>query len=253
MWAASSTLRVDGTYVGVRSHPAHVDAALRRSLPTYLVDGVEAPANYSIRREPGKGKGTDIYALFRAQCRLLGTRSLGRALRGLLSSLSMHLEPEDERLPRIPCLAVIDGTSALLLPERFLPRLERIEARLNDLDLRLADPPYAALDPATGELILRPPALEVVEDADDSEYPSAPSPGRYTVRAVGILHEDTDILLEGRDGLAALLPLLDGEPAPDAQRAADAVARALQGADVVPVWLGSDEKLLSRLRNELRG
>ena len=49
VWAATSTVHIGEYHIGIRSSRPAVDDAVRQLLGSHLVEGVEAPPNYSVR------------------------------------------------------------------------------------------------------------------------------------------------------------------------------------------------------------
>ena len=209
---ASDTLRIGDLYVGVRSHPASLASHVRETLADHMVDGMEAPANYSLRLEPaapGRKGAARSYALYRSRCLLLRTRSRERVVRALVRCLSGYVEPQDRRV-RIRQLAVVGPAGAIVLPPELHWRLEALERRLEANGMWLSDPPLVEIDTGTGELIVDAPALasDGTGHEFDEQHPSRRN-GRYPILEWATLGREVDEMVSVSAALATVMPLVE--------------------------------------------
>lgn len=211
--------------VGVRTESAPLAADLRAALGGSVVEGVQAPANYSVRVE-GRGRGAR-YLLYRATCLVLRTRSRERLVLALRACLRAH-RGSSRRL-RLRQTVLVSQAGALLLPPELFHRVEAVEGALLEAGLRLAQPPFALLDEASGAL--------VVEGDGAMQAP---------VRFWGVLGRDRQPVARSEVLAAALRQAVRdfGVPGP---RAFLTLARVLSGARVGPVWYGGGRALVDQL------
>ena len=163
MWAATSTFDVDGLYVGVRSSTTSLDDVLRAALAAHLVETVEAPANYSVQLgEPSaSGAGTGFHFLYRSSASVVRTRDARRVAHGLFTHLSSHRVDPGPGLLRVHGVTLVAGGTAVLAPAVLRQWLDLIERRLNGQGLRIADTPWALVDPTRAEVVVPAPSLQV--------------------------------------------------------------------------------------------
>jgi hypothetical protein len=159
----------------------------------------------------------------------IGSRRARRVLDGLVLHLAAHADLAGAGLVALPAVAVArigtaPGEPVVLVPHS--PRAAARERRAARRGLTVADAPVALLDPATGEIVVGAPGLEVdlaplhalaakVPDVGAEAEPLAW--GRYPVAAIG-LRGATD----RSRALLALAPPQEGWP--DAPAALDALA-----------------------------
>jgi hypothetical protein len=167
---------------------------LRAALASHVVDGVEAPANYSVQLGDTSGASAGFHFLYRSSSSVVRTRDARRVVRALVTYLSSHRLDDvghwDPDLIRLHAVTLVTGEVALLAPAILRLWPELIERRLNARGMRFADTPWALLDPARGEVIVPEPSLEVdwsaLDGLDaltagrDRPDPSVP-PGRYPI------------------------------------------------------------------------
>jgi hypothetical protein len=211
VWAASDAFRTGDRAVGVRSHPAELFARIRAGLAAWSIDGVAAPANYSLRfepREPGRKGPAQAYELYRAQCLFLRTRTQTRALRALSRCLSAHAGADDLVL-RTRQLAVVGPSGAVILPPDLHWRLEALEPRLAANGLWLADPPLVEIDRETGELVVAPTVIGADAAWFDDRSPKRAHEGRFPIREWAILGGDDDEVVTPTVALAAVMPMVE--------------------------------------------
>lgn len=181
-----------GVLLGVRSSTPSVHEALRRALAAHLLDGVEAPPNYSViageRSTDAVGQAFDF--LYRASSQVLRTGDRHRLGRAVVRWLSSHADPVSPVLVRLDSLALVAGDAAVLAPASLRWQLPSIERRLNARGLAVVDGPWATVDPDAGELVVEEPRLRVDWAALSRLEAGRPrrraepvvAPGRYRLR-----------------------------------------------------------------------
>ena len=247
MWTASDTFRIGDLYLGVRSHPAALSNRVRSTLVDHVVEGVDAPPNYSLRletREPGRKGPARAYALYRSQCLLLRTRKRERVLRALVRCLSGLVDPRDG-LVRVRQGAVVGRSGAIILPHELHWRLEALEPRLGTDAMWLSDPPFIDIDAATGELVLAPPMIDVDAAALGAGSDRPVPYGRYPIREWAILGRDEDETVTAHAALAAVMPMVDGDV--NRSAAMGAILHTLSRTRVTRIRHDSGARLFERL------
>jgi hypothetical protein len=183
----------------VRSDTVELDAALREVLRAHLVDGLEAQPHYSVRiggatgaRDGAAGRG--LHILYRSSLRVVRARHPLRVLDALTSYLSSHLELQrpDPTVLRVRALPVLSGDDVVLTSWFAQHELASLEPRFNQRGFRVADLPFATVDPVTAEVVVSPPLLTIDQEARrafaDRFPPTGPQrvepvgPGRYHLR-----------------------------------------------------------------------
>lgn len=171
---------------------------MRAVLAPHLVDGVDAPASYSVLIRLAGGtdqRHRELHVLYRSSLAVVRSRSPRRVLQGLCSYLSGHVEKERAGLVRLAGMPVVGGDGAVVAPWVLRHQRPQLEARLRRLGLRVVDVPFVSIYPRTGELVVPSPALELASEVLDllepSEPPASPEPppvpaGRYRIRGWGI-------------------------------------------------------------------
>ena len=175
----------------MRSSSAALDAGLRRALRAHVVEGGEAPPNYSVRvaDEPGA-----FHFLFWGGRTVLRTLDPQRLLAALLAHLSGHLDVPPGRL-RANAIAAVNGETALVLPAWLRQELAHLEPLLVRRGFTVADGPWVDIDLATAELVVIDPALSVDRPALEAvaadlirkRREQVVRPGRYPIAAWSFL------------------------------------------------------------------
>jgi hypothetical protein len=190
-WAVSSTFHIGDYHIGVRSSRTEVDAVVRQLLAAYLVDGIEAPANLSVRigghgEEPeadsgGKrrsDRGKQLHLLYRSSSLAARSRLPSRILQALVCYLDGLGGHGPRGVLRTSMLALVADGHAIVVPRALLGSLEALQPRLERQGLRFIDAPYADVDPTTAELVIDSPGLTVDEAALTALDRHFGSPGR---------------------------------------------------------------------------
>ena len=201
----------------MRANAAETDALLRRSLGAEVLEGVEAPPNYSVvlaHPDGARGPLRGLHLLYRSSRLVLRTRDPERLVHGLAAWLSSHLD-EHEHL-RIWSAAAVHEGRALLVPGHVMTWLKVIQPRLNRLGVQLVDEPFALVDPATAELVVPEPvitvdaaALSAYGPASRGGEPPRVVPGRYPLREWLVWDSDTSGPLTGPRAVVAAWTALD--------------------------------------------
>lgn len=175
----------------MRSAAAWTDELLRALLDAYVAEVEGAPANYSVSvrdRSTDAPSARPVHQLHRSTRAVARSRSPGRILRALLHHLDAVLHPPAPGLLAVRALPLVAGDRVVLAPARLGRDLAAVLPLLRRAGLRLADVPYATVDPARAELIvpelaleLQPAAARRLEDLERSAGADdgAVAPGRY--------------------------------------------------------------------------
>ena len=247
MWAASDAFRTGDRAVGVRSHPDALSVRIREGLAAHSIDGVGAPANYSLRfqdREPGQKGPAQAYELHRAQCLFLRTRTRRRALRALSRCLSAHAD-WDAGLLRARQLAVVGPSGAVILPPELHWRLEALEPRLAASGMWLADPPLVEIDRETGELVVAPPVIGAEAEWFRARSRRDQRAGRYPIREWAVLGGEEGEAVSPQVALAAVMPLVERDM--NAPAVFGGMLRALSGIRLTRIRQLAPARLMERL------
>jgi hypothetical protein len=247
VWAASDAFRVGDHLVGVRSDPASLSVRIRAGLAEHAVQGAATPPNYSLRfeeRQPGRKGPARAYALYRARCLFLRTRTRVRALRALSRCLSAHADTDDVVL-RARQLAVVGPSGAVILPPDLHWRIEALEPRLAENGLWLADPPLVEIDPETGELVVAPPAIGGDAAWFDGRSRRRARDGRYPIREWAILGGEDGEMVSPTIALAAVMPMAEREL--NGPGVLDGMLRTLSGTKLTRIRQLPPARLIERL------
>jgi len=116
------------------------------------------------------------------------TRDARRVARGLFTHLSSHRVDPGPGLLRVHGVTLVAGGTAVLAPSVLRQWPELIERRLNGQGVRIADTPWALVDPTRAEVVVPEPSLQLDWSALDRldtltggrVRPDPPvEPGRY--------------------------------------------------------------------------
>lgn len=224
VWAAQSTFRVDDLYLGVRSTDAAFHQVIEQALAAHLVADLEAPPNYSVHigHRRNRDSVAGLHAVYEGAGLASRTRDARRAVHALFNHLAARRGKVPEGLLSLSATVLVGDGVAVLAPVAVRAWRADIERRLLASGLRIVDSPSVYVDPASFEVVLSEPALDIAWPALDileEHFPGggpadAPAPpGRYRLVGWGML-------VEGRD-TGPLDP-------------ASAVARAVESVDHLP-------------------
>lgn len=182
----------------MRCDTDELDAALRRALAAYFVEGMPAPPNYSLQLSRGEGNASQrLRTLHRAHMMVIRTRWRSRALRGLLSYMDEFL-PRPPGLQEVQALALVKDGRAYLVPQPIEVWLELLSSPLHRAGFQFVDLQSVRVDLEARELVVPEWLLEVdagaLQDLQRSEggarEPGAVSPGRYPIEAWAFFQTD---------------------------------------------------------------
>jgi hypothetical protein len=231
---------MDDLHIGVRSTSVEVDQVLRAALAAHHVEGLDAPPNYSVQIGGSNGAASGFHFLYRSSTSVIRTRDPHRVVRGLFTHLSSHTDGQPGTL-RVQGVTLVAGDVALLAPPVLRQWPDRLERRLNGRGLRVADTPWAHVDPERAEVVIPEPALDIDWSALDTidrvvagprrEDPPVP-PGRYPRRgwAFPVAAEHTGRLSRAHAVTLATQLVIGLEPG-TMQRALDDLAAVLRVVD----------------------
>ncbi|MFP5378003.1 MAG: hypothetical protein ACLGIO_14635 [Acidimicrobiia bacterium] len=179
----------------MRSAEAWTDGLLRSLLDAYVAEVDGAPANYSVSvrdRSTDARSARPVHHLHRSTRAVARSRSPGRILRALLHHLDAVVHPPAPGLLGVRALPLVAGGRAVLAPAGLARDLAAVLPLLHRAGFRLADVPYATVDPERAELIvpelaleLQPAAARRLEELERSAGAGdgAVAPGRYPLAA----------------------------------------------------------------------
>lgn len=172
----------------MRSSPRPLHDVLRRALAAYLADDLQAPANYSLRgpdADDGGGAPRPLHLLYRSSTAIVRSRDAGPVVHGLLSHLSSLLDGPSDHILRLRVLALVSGDRAVLAPHRLILDLAKLHPWLERAGLRIVPAPHVSVDPASAELVIAPPRLEVdpsvLGDLGGDQTAEVVEAGRYRI------------------------------------------------------------------------
>lgn len=148
-------------YIGIRSSTTEADALLRRVLGAYLVPDVEAPSNYSLRFGGRQRVGTELSQVYRSGRLIARSRSAGAAVMALLHELCRHQPEDPQGLLRADVAVLLTATGAVLAPKPLRHLLVEAGTRVEAWGARLLQLPFARIDPATAEVVVGAPTLDL--------------------------------------------------------------------------------------------
>lgn len=254
-WAASCTLQVGNWHLGVRSNTAEADDLVRTVLSEHIVDGVDAPANYSARRAasaPGE-RTRGLHLLFRSHQLVARSPSFGQVLHVLCRQLQSYDSDPTDQLRLSATTLITKGGGAVVLPAEFSVELHHLRSRLRLLGLRTLDVPHADLDRETGHVIVSPlggraeAQLRHIVDVEGSK-PDWVEPGRYPVRA-WVFRLDPEVGLTRSGAVVAATRQVVNRPGLDGAAMLRTLAASLRSADCVRLGGFGAVELLDRLRS----
>jgi len=198
-----------------------------------------------------------FHFLYRGITPVVRTRDAHRLLEGLFAHLSGHAHDQRDTHLRIDALALVHGDTAVLAPADMQTVMPLLERRLNANGLRLVDRPWVAIDPATGELVVPEPTLDIDRSALDGLDELVPpprradppvAPGRYRIVGWGFGRGETDAgpLSTASAVVCAVDEVLNLKRV-GAQRVLDGLTDTLRGAKKVALWADDPEGLVDHL------
>ena len=228
-------------------------------LAAHLVEGLEAPANYSVllAGDDPDSKDRAFHFVYRGFSPAVRTRDPRRLIAALLARLSGHLDTDRGDHLRLDSLALVSGDVAVLIPGEVRHVMPTIERRLNTRGLRVVDHAWTGLDPDTGEVVVSEPSLDidVAALADFTRAVPLPrrpdpavTPGRYRLAgwAFGLGHAHSGPITRPQ-AVALACPQVLNARALGAQRALDGLVRAIRSIEPMAVWADTPADLVEPL------
>lgn len=181
-------MQAGGVHIGVRADSEALGVALRSALAANVVDTVEAPANYSVRLGAAPDDFSFLYWGGTTAVRTLDAR---RLLGALFRHVFAHGDPPPGILRGTGLVVEREG-QVLVAPPSLRNDLARLEPLLARRGFAVLDDPWAEIDVATGELVVRELPHSVSWAPLDAVLAARPArrraprevaPGRYPVRA----------------------------------------------------------------------
>jgi len=244
--AHRAVLRIGDHLVVVGTDTAAAHGAIESAFAAHLVPDVDlppgaadVPPTFSITLAEQSPRGLQpLHVLHRGAPLAIGSRRARRVLEGLALHLAVHTDPAASGLVALPAVAVarvgtVPGEPVVLVPQS--PRATARERRSARRGLTAADAPVALLDPATGEIVVGAPGLDLdlgpllalaATVPDVGVEPEPLAWGRYPVAAIGA-RGATD----PTRALLALAPSHEGWPHADA--ALGALARLVAAVEIL--------------------
>lgn len=226
-------------HLGVRSNTLEADHRVRRLLATRLIEGVDAPPNYSIWRagdaHPARGRG--VHQLFRSHQKVARSQSFGRILHALCRQLDSHGPQPSDRLRLNVTTVLTEDGGAVLLPAPLFYEVDHLQPQLRRRNLRTLDVAHADLELTTGRVIVDPldGALDRelnVQAGGDREEPDWARPGLYPVRA-WMFRTGHDDRLTRATGVAAAVRLVMNRPSVAGEAMLETLAAAMRSAECI--------------------
>ena len=242
-WAATTAFRVGEWAIGVRSNTLELDALLRTALAAHVLDGVEAPRNYSIAVHADHQRGVrPLHSLWHEYSLLARSRSPGRVVRALLGYLGDHVDARPSFV-RVPAVTMIGPSGAVVADPSLRNHRPRLTRLVRTFALQVADSRTADIDDS-GELVVSPSPLHVDESALDSSEmggPRAdpdlpPATGRYPIRGWLLRTPPTAPEPSKARALSMVMSRAVGATDIGGQRTIDALARSVENARVRGFW-----------------
>lgn len=186
----------------MRSNRLDVDEMVRAALGNYLVEGVEAPPNFSviIGGEPGHGEvGSGLHFLYRNHMAMVRSRRPGRVLEGLFAYLASHLPSEGTNgLLRVNGVGLVKEGRAVLAPSMITNWTDILSPRLYRSGVQFVDAPGVSVDLDRGEMVVEESGLDVDRrplaplktNGSAGSEPAAVEPGRYPLVSWGFFTGD---------------------------------------------------------------
>lgn len=225
----------------------------------HLVDGVSAPANYSLQlagHDPEQPDAT-FHFLYRGFNPVIRTSDPRRLFEGLRTFLEGHLVDRGDGLVRLDAMALVGRGRAVLAPADSRHLLGAFERRLNVGGLRVLDRMWATIDPTDGHLVVDEPILDIDEPAlsagldhlPPARRPDPPvEPGRYPITgwAFGLGEARSGPIL-GAEAVVNGARLAVNTPSVGSQGVLDAVSKVMATAPVVALWVDDPTELATPL------
>jgi hypothetical protein len=243
-WAVTSTVRIGGYDLGVRSNTPKVDVAVRQIFAPNLVREPGANRNYSVRVHVptlGRGDVRPFNLLFKGCTLVWRAPTFASVIDELVGRFDEHARHPDPSVLQLEMFAVVGSGRAFLLPT-WVGRSQRDCSRLSRSGYRLVGGTFAELALGRGALLVREHAIETDSDAlrrwcasfdGGAQVQDRVTPGEYPVAAWLFLDgTGHDVLDVGTDAVVrALRQVMNGDRV-GSGAAVTTVAAALRQARV---------------------
>jgi hypothetical protein len=163
---------------------------VRSLFSEYVVDGIEAPPNFSLvlAADHDRAFGRGLNLLYRSYSNVVRSRRVSRPLLGLAAYLADFLPPEpDSDLLTVEVGVLVRDGRALLVPPLTRTWTDILTPRLHRQRFQFVDARFATLDPTTAELVVPQPRLTLADEpladlmSEQSKEPDPVEPGRYPI------------------------------------------------------------------------
>lgn len=255
VWTETATFDVGGLHLGVRSSNAEFDQLLRETLRAHLVEGGEAPPNFSVKlADANKRNGpVGFHLLYRSSSVQLRTRDPQRLVRGLFAHLASYRKEQLRGFLGVQGVGLVSERGAVIAPTTLRQIRAQIERRLNELGVRFIDDSFILMDWKSHEVVVPEPFLEIDWSALDrldkilpGGRPDPPvPPGRYPLIGWAFFAHGEERLTRGQ-ALALGVRSTFGDEALGMQPTLDALADVMRNIEPVSVAWSTPAELASR-------
>lgn len=211
-----------------------------------MLDGVEAPANYSVAVHDDHRGVRSLDGLWWQYTKLHQSRAPVRVVRALFGYLADHVDPPEGSV-RVAAVALVGPGGAVVADRSLANHRLRLLPFVRKLGLQVVDSRWAHIDDG-GALVVQPPPFQIDDAAIERLVAAEPrrktgpelavAPGRYPVRAwlirptVWAAGAPTAPVPSKAAALIGAVNQAAAVPAGAGQRALDALARSIAGADL---------------------
>ena len=232
---------------------------IRAALSTYMVDGLEAPPNFSVVLADDGGQphlASGLNFLYRNHVAIVRSRRPSRVLSGLFAYLAGYLTPPSNGLLRVPGVGLVKNGRAVVAPTNITTWTDILAPRLNRNGVQFVDAPSVALDADRGELVVEETALVVDRTAlaalgqqRAGSEPPAVEPGRYPLDGWALFVGDEEDMgpLSIANGIVAAGPGVIHHAGLKPERVIEALGRLFGSAQPVAVGSPYEGDLASKL------
>jgi hypothetical protein len=241
-------------HLGVRSNRVDVDEVVRAALGDYLVEGVDAPPNFSviIGGEAAQGDvATGLHFLYMNHTAIVRTRRPERVMECLFAYLARHsAAAEPNGLIRVTGVGLVKEGRAVLAPGMITTWTDLLAPRLNRSGVQYVDAPDVALDVERGDMVVDEPGLvvdraalaELNRHGSPGREPASVQPGRYPLVGWALFTGDEDQIgpISAANGIVAAAPGMMHRSDMEAEHVIKALGRIF--ARTKPVAVGSPYK-----------
>jgi hypothetical protein len=223
---------------------------VRAALREYVVEGVEAPPNFSviIGEEQTEGDlAAGLHFLHRNHTTIVRTRRPERVMEALFRYLAGYLpSTESDGLIRVTGVGLVKEGMAVLAPRTITTWTAKLAPRLNRSGVQYIDAPLVTVDVDRGEVVVEDPdlfidrtALESLGRRGSGKEPDSVKPGRYPLVGWAIFAGNEDQIgpISAAQGVVAAAPGLMRTTDLNAEEIMEALGRVF--VRTTPVAVGS--------------